>query len=331
MSAREKDVLDFIVIGAQKAGTTSLYEYMRQHPEISVPAAKEAFYFNDDERIARGWDVYLDRHFGLASPRTKWGTFTPQYMWGGISRAGGTAPRSVGGVRAVPERIRDQTGTARLIAILRDPVERAISHHAMAAMNGSDSRSASEALRERLRPAALTEARASSSNRLGYLTFGEYGRILAGYYDTFAADQILVLYLADLQRDPGSVVRRIFEFVGVGDPGFVPENLGTVYRPRATERRVPLLERHRLRHAAGLALRPAPVRAAWTRLSREQRIRVTQAFDGATYRLDLWNRRDPAGPAPAIEADLAAALREHFRDDAALLATLTGTRPPWST
>ena len=79
-----KNTLDFIVIGAQKAGTTSLFEYLRGHPELSLPPDKEAPFFSSEEARRRGFEDYMRKAFAFADPSSKWGTVTPQYMVGGL-------------------------------------------------------------------------------------------------------------------------------------------------------------------------------------------------------------------------------------------------------
>src|SRR5664280_1861889 len=94
-----KNTLDFIIIGAQKAGTTTLFEYLKRHPELCMPAGKEAPYFGHDDMIARGWEAYLRATFTFADPECKWGTATTHYMAGAaydaaISPIGSDGPHS---------------------------------------------------------------------------------------------------------------------------------------------------------------------------------------------------------------------------------------------
>jgi hypothetical protein len=159
----EKDLLDFIVIGAQKAGTTSLFQYLRYHPEISLPAGKEVPYFSHDALYARGWAAYmrnLARYEAISDPMRKWGTVTPQYMVGGVLQAtADVAIKNNYDERTVPLRIHERLPDVRMIAILRDPVERALSHHRMAVMIGRERRSFDDVVGELLRPNALDRAR----------------------------------------------------------------------------------------------------------------------------------------------------------------------------
>ena len=95
-----KHVLDFIVVGAQRSGTTSLFAYLRQHPEIVVPAGKEVPYFTH-ARHQVSWEEYMRRLVGSADPDMRWGTVTPQYMVGGLYRPAWDADRDWGDPRAV--------------------------------------------------------------------------------------------------------------------------------------------------------------------------------------------------------------------------------------
>ena len=87
----------------------------------------------------------------------------------------------------VPSRIHERLPHVRLIAILRDPVARAISHHQMAVMNGLDKRTFNDAIDELLRPESLRDARQHPQETTGYVAWGEYGRILAAYFDVFSS------------------------------------------------------------------------------------------------------------------------------------------------
>jgi hypothetical protein len=323
-----KQELDFIVIGAQKSGTTSLFEYLRRHPGLCLPAAKEAPYFSHDPHYGRPWTEYLGKVFPFADPKTQWGTVTPQYMVGGVYDAGRpSADSSVhSDERTVPLRIRDRLPNVRLIAILRDPVERARSHHAMAAMNGWDARPFSQAVQELLAPDALASSRRVPEETTGYVVWGEYGRILAGYRDAFQREQFLILFTTELRDDPESVLRRVFEFLTV-DADFIPDNLGTDYRQGGASRRLRWLDLNVLQAASssnGVA------RRLWHALPESTRRRVDTRFNRMNYWLSLWNRRSSAGGADS-QPDTDRALREHYAQDAERIAELFGVAAPWST
>jgi hypothetical protein len=324
-----KQVLDFIVIGAQKSGTTSLFEYLRRHPGLCLPAAKEVPYFSHDANYGSDWSEYLRKAFAFADPACQWGTVTPQYTVGGIYDAAREADGSPieSDERTVPLRIHDRLPQVRLIAILRDPVQRARSHHAMAAMNGWDTRPFPEAVRELLGADALLSARRTANETTGYVVWGEYGRILAGYLEAFPREQLLVLFTNELRDQPQAVLRRVFEFIGV-DPEFVPDNLGTNYRESGASRRVGWLDLNTLQAAASSN---AAVRGLWHALPEPARRRVDTRFDRLNYLLSLWNRRSgSAGAEPDPETETDRALREHYAPDAVRLAELFDVTAPWA-
>ncbi|HEX5852149.1 MAG TPA: sulfotransferase [Solirubrobacteraceae bacterium] len=326
-----KDALDFIIIGAQKAGTTSLFEYLRQHPELSFPSGKESPFFSHEAIYERGWEDYIRKALGLADPGDKWGTATPQYMAGGLWEQ----PNPLAGEggydeRTVPLRIHERLPDVRLIAILRDPVERARSQHRMALMNEIERRPFGQAIDELLRPSSLEGARREPRELTGYVAWGEYGRILAGYFDVFPSEQILVLFTDDLERDPEHLLRRIYEFVGVR-ADFIPDNIGSRYRVGGTERRVSWLGVHsRLnpwtmqRALTG----SSTAKGLWHSLPEPGRRQIDRVFGRVSYRMDLWNRRTEADSSDADRATLER-LRAHYEPDAQELAALLGTDPPW--
>lgn len=320
-----KEELDFIVIGAQKSGTTSLFEYLRRHPELRLPAAKEVPYFSHDANYGTDWQEYLRKAFPFADHKCKWGTVTPHYMVGGIYDAADTRSRTGGGdERTVPRRIHEKLPDVRLIAILRDPVERARSHHAMAVMNGWETRSFPEAMRELLPPDALASARRVPAETTGYVAWGEYGRILAGYLEVFPRSQLLVLDTSDLQRDPELVLRSVYEFLDV-DAGFVPDNLGTNYRPSGVARRIRWLDLNAVQAAVS---RNRMARAFWHSIPERARRRIDRQFDRLNYLTDLWNRV-PRKNSLSSDEETENALRAHYEEDAELLTRLLGIAPSW--
>jgi len=344
----EKDILDFIVIGAPKAGTTSLFQYLRQHPEISLPARKEEQYFGHDAVYSRGWTAYisdlaLHRYEGAADPVRKWGTVTPEYMVGGVFTSDVAVENSYD-ERTVPLRIHECLPNVRLIAILRDPVERARSHHRMRVMVGRERRSFDDAIGEMLRPDALERARRypHETKDNSYIAWGEYGRILAGYFDVFPSEQILVVYTDELRRAPEQLLSRIQEFIGV-TADFTPENLGKRYRVGAIERGFswtspsswmspssPLSPQGVHRAVA----RNSAARAIWHAIPPARQRRLARPYERIAARAVLWNRRNPPNEVRAnaepSHATLAR-LREHYAQDADQLAALLGVAPSWQT
>lgn len=330
----KKNELDFIVIGAQKAGTTTLYEYLRRHPEICMPAGKEAPYFSKEAARCRGWDIYLGKHFGLANPECRWGTATPQYMFGAVyDEVNMPIPTpGLSNEHAVPLRIREQLPDVRLIAILRDPAERTYSHHLMTTLSGLETRPFDETIEELLSPDALEDARLHPHETNAYVVWGEYGRILRGYLDVFPKPQILVVSTDELEHAVEGLLRRLYGFIGVA-PDFVPDNLGARYRVGAERARFDWLSLYG--RASPYAIqrslaRMKPVRAIWRALPARGHQRLDAAFADLAYHIGLWNR-SPRGQAATLSPNpiTMRRLREHFVEDGRELSSMLHRDFPW--
>lgn len=322
-----KKTLDFIVIGAQKAGTTSLFEYLKRHPELYLPPRKETPYFSHDLTVSRGWNQYLRDNFTMADPASKWGTITTHYMGGGVWDASAeTVSERRYDIYTVPRRIQTCLPDVRLIAILRDPVERAYSHYKMMLMNGLERRPFDQVVDELLGQGMLASSREYPQETTSYITRGEYGRILGGYFEVFSRDQILILFQDELEAAPEDVLAQTQKFIGV-DAGFTPENLGTRYREGGITRRVSALKPDAL--VRGIARRSVP-RRIWHTLPEGRRLQISHGYAGLAYKIDLWNRDtrtslDPPKPATLVR------LREHFESDAEQLSVMLDVSPPWRT
>ncbi|MGF1528639.1 MAG: sulfotransferase domain-containing protein [Candidatus Competibacterales bacterium] len=302
--------LDFIVIGAQKAGTTSLFEYLRPHPALCLPAEKELPFFVRDDLLAQGWEAVAARHFAGAKDHQRWGTASPQYM--GDPRA--------------PARIAAAFPEVKLIALLRNPIQRTYSHYQMSCRRGLESRPFARVVEEALDPAALAAARRAPApdyaagylakdpavNRF-YVVWSEYGRILDHFAQHFAPTQFHLVYTEALQQQPREVLRGILAFLDV-DAEFVPPNLGTVYHRGGGRPWVPQALRRRI-----MAL--GPVRALWSRVPGDQQGRLRRWYE----RLNVRPKAAEPGPGPLERQRLA----EHFRADVAALVTRVGRPAPW--
>lgn len=320
-----KTSLDFLVIGAQKAGTTSLFEYLRTHPDVSLPPGKERPFFSKDRVCERGWEEYVSRTFHGASARRLWGTVTPQYMSGAVSMSRALAQVDEHRSEAiVPRRIRKHLPQVKLIALLRDPVSRCISHIRMNVLTGLERRASDEAVMSLLSPEALAAARRHPRDENAAVVWGEYGRILTGYFEEFPREQILVLFTEELHDRPRETMRRILRFLGV-DSDFVPPNLGQRYREASTSVRYTWLRPDKLRSwLASVSV----ARHAWRTLPRPGRLTIERWFIEARYRVGLWNRQ-PGVVTPVPSPQVCRTLARHYFEDARVLSALTGDRVPW--
>jgi hypothetical protein len=300
-----KRQLDFIVIGAQKAGTTALWQYLRSHPGIFMPRAKEAPFFIFPG-VARpgGFESYMDWTFSEASPEAVLGKATPDYMLG----------RNEVVVEAVAARIAATLPDVKLVVLLRDPIERAISNHTMELRRGGESRPLDEALREQLAPEALVGARSYPTFAGSYVIQGEYGRILEVFRRRFAADRILVEQSEDLACDPGAVIDRVLSFLGL-PAGHRPPDLGVRYFRGGGKKRVDA--------EAEALLFDYLRREAMPHMSGDPSLHA-RAFG---FFFETWNVVPEETP-PPLSAEIRARLEEHYQLDAERLAGL-GIAAPW--
>lgn len=233
----------FFVIGAPKCGTTSLHLYLDQHPGIEMSSIKEPAIFAEpgfESRLGR----YKEMFRGETSTRGESSAVYSQH------------PRWP----AVPGRIRKVVAEARFIYVVRDPIERAISHWRQHVADGKEPRPLSEAMSDWEREDSL------------YLCPSRYATQIRHYLGHFDPERILVLDHAELSRDTEAALSSVFRFLDVDQafrsPRFAERlNQGEQKRrptaigrslegiPLAAARRLPLPARFRER-ARGLVSRP---------------------------------------------------------------------------
>lgn len=218
----------FLIIGAGRSGTTSLYNYLQQHPDVFMSAVKEPNYFA------------LTVPLQLVGPGAPWVRDTSttsreayEALFAAVTTEkaiGEASPRYLGSPEAA-RCIRQTIPDARLVAILRHPVERAYAAYLGSRRDGFD-------------PAPTFEAALDASERgereswafMDYTKTGYYHRNLTRYYRLFPREQLRVYLFDDLQLDSGALLRDLFGFLGV-DPAFRPDmsqrlgRTGTIRNP----------------------------------------------------------------------------------------------------
>lgn len=300
----ENKLLDFTVIGAQKAGTSALFQYLRKHPQVHVPLGKEIPFFSQDDRYERGYGAFVKEFFSGAPAENLWGTVSPQYMSDPLA----------------PERIHEMMPEMKLIAILRNPIHRALSHYKMVVRRGNEDRSFEQAVDELASEEAARrarEVRPRGNNAQCYLAWGEYARILDLYRSLFPEEQILAVFSEDLERTPRETYRSILRFLEVS-PDFVPDDLGRRYHQGGTGTRVRAIEND-LRKSRLL-------RRLWRMIPGRQRMYYLRAY----VRFNHWNTiAEPPSSSTDIAPRTLAKLVEYYRPEVERLRSLTGREAPW--
>ncbi|MGI9328389.1 MAG: sulfotransferase family protein [Pseudomonadales bacterium] len=222
MYGGERQTPTFLVIGAMKAGTTSLFRYLCEHPQIAPPITKEVNYFNFNWTLGSQWYA---AHFPFASPLSTQitGEASPGYL---------VHPRAA-------LRVSEQIPDARVIVLLRDPVARTLSHYfhqrrierehrpleealfsdsSYAAFDLPEAQEASWLEALNANPRSGTNAAkllASCPLHRAYISGSLYVKHLAAWFERFDPDQILVMSSEDLFRRPDEQYRRVLDFIGL--------------------------------------------------------------------------------------------------------------------
>ena len=200
-----------MVIGAQRAGTTSIYRYLAQHPDVgSVRLGKGVHYF--DTGFDRSWRWY-ESHFPLdpakvpGSRPTRVGEGAPYYLFHPLAL----------------KRMRERLPDVRLVAVLRDPVERAYSHWVHETARGFETLSFEAALEAESGRLAGEEERLV--NEPGYYSFehqhhsyiarGQYAPQIERLWSVFPKEQSLVLPAQHLFEEPDAAFRTTLDFLGL--------------------------------------------------------------------------------------------------------------------
>jgi hypothetical protein len=203
----------FLVIGAYKAGTTSVHHYLSQHPDVYVPRRKEPNYFAfGDVAVPVGAPAATGptSHPAAAAAVTRREDYVRLFDEVAGERAvGEVSPEYLVNERAC-EAIRAELPDVRLVAVLRNPVERAFSDYLMYRRDGVEPDA------DFGRALDQQEARRRRGEPTGwYVETGFYGRQLARYYDAFPREQLDVHLFDDLTTDPDGTMGAIFTFLGV--------------------------------------------------------------------------------------------------------------------
>ncbi|MFQ5493118.1 MAG: sulfotransferase [Candidatus Dojkabacteria bacterium] len=190
----------FLVIGAQKAGTSSVHSYLIEHPHVLAPKRKEVRYFGSEHNEEKGLSWYF-AHFPLIRPGRQGiyitGESSPNYMYR----------------KGTIEKIHRVLPDVKLIMVLRDPTERAISHHNMISrLRDGEFPPFEEIVDQYLEGAEIP----AETSKVGFIERGYYLRQIENILEYFSRDQLKITILDDLMRDPKKESNRLYSFLGLG-------------------------------------------------------------------------------------------------------------------
>jgi Sulfotransferase domain len=275
---------NLVVIGGLKCGTTSLHHYLNLHPEIQMSRPKELNFFVAELNWPLGVEWYESHFRAGAAVR---GESSPHYT---------NLPRFAG----VAERMSSLIPGARLIFMVRDPLDRALSHYLHNVAGGYEHR-----------PLDVALADPDSA----YVYRGMYAMQLEPYLERFPVERVELVTQEELSSEREATMRRVFSFLAV-DAGFSSPQFSREWETGTGKRtgRYRVLDR---------AVRLPGLRALDANFDR-----LPESLRWMVERLV----HDPDGSErerPSLPATIAERLRERFRPDVERLETLTGRRFDW--
>lgn len=307
---------DFIIIGAAKAGTTSLYDHLARHPGIFASAVKEPEFFAREEPDEAGLARYA-AHFRNARP---------DQLCGEASTIYSLSPH----FPAAPARIASTIPDVRLIYIMREPVSRAYSYYVQIVknyQNGTGDHSVNRTFEDFIDDDAQRGPRdkffAPFDGHLpdtpGLVLDGsDYALQIGRYLEFFPSERFLFLIFEEFIRDPGATLDRVCAFLGVapmeaaGQNSRGPSNVAADHFRRAGEVRI----------VKELQSRYPPLARLVARLPRTQRAAVRRVVTGLHHRIAAPGPR--AFVPPPMAETTQATLRRRFSRARPALAEMTG-------
>ncbi len=279
---------NFFIVGAAKAGTTSLHSYLSAHPNVFMSPIKEPHYFASFERtpqhdnflpLIRDPEEYLAL-FGDCEGQSAVGEASPSYLCDPLA----------------PARIRSTVPDAKIIISLRDPVDRAHSHYQMEYRAGRETRSFRGALE-----ADLASEKKGWGVSFQYVELGLYYQQVKRYFNEFGKDRVLILLFQEVIGNSRQTINKVAEFLDIDPAGIADEKLAEAHNQFEVSRGA--LSRK--------LLRCRPIRV-WSKRWLPQPLRTV-------VRSQLLFK---PGHKPSMDCDTLCFLRGHFEEDTRRLEEL---------
>ncbi len=188
--------IDFLCIGAQKAGTTTLHDILNQNPDLCLPQKKETHFFSRETMFSQGKNYYKS-FFDIKSQHRFFGEIDPEYSYFSDSA----------------KKIYEMFGMTKIIFIIRNPVERAFSHYLMTKRRGLETLSFEEAM------AKESERMQTDNDKMhfSYKSRGYYLQQYEAFEKCFGSQNIKVILFEDFINDTHKNVKSISEFIGLSE------------------------------------------------------------------------------------------------------------------
>jgi hypothetical protein len=191
------NAVDFFIIGAQKAGTTSLYNYLSEHPDIFMPQAKENHFFAEDRFYKKGIEFFHRYYRDYSGQQIKGGAYVHLF----------SSPQA-------PERIYNYNKNAKILIMLRNPIDRAYSAYHFALKNGWESSNNKFEDTLKLQEQRLTGSYTERTN-LSYFYIGLYFKHISNWLKWFPRENICIEFQSSFKKDAPAAMKNIFKYLGV--------------------------------------------------------------------------------------------------------------------
>ncbi|MCU0433524.1 MAG: sulfotransferase [Bacteroidia bacterium] len=216
LTAGQRMLPSFFIIGVQKGGTTAMSEYLSEHPQLVRPQRKDVYFFNNVENYAKGMRWY-QMHF--AHPLY---CMAKQWRTGTKVKATFDATPNYFAAPGAAEKLHRHFPDAKLVLLLRNPVQRAWSNWRMNRRHGFEPLGFDEALRAEDQRIAAEDAFAAAHGthsyvrqRLGYKTNGIYIHFLREWQQYFPANRFFIRTTEEMEADTARVYNELTDFLGL--------------------------------------------------------------------------------------------------------------------
>ena len=216
---------NFLCLGAPKSGTTSLFEILKQHPEIGLSSFKETHFFDTDINWNKGKKWYSDSYFSNLKTKKRIGEFTPSYLSKEIC------------AQRIKDTLEDKV---KFVVILRNPIDRAFSHYLHTSRDEYEKLSFIESLSketERLE-SFVKEKDDLSYARFCYKDSSMYSSHLKNYFNIFNKEQFCIILFNDFVKNRSSTINKILSFLDLSTE--VKMNIDLKINPASEARSVNL-------------------------------------------------------------------------------------------
>jgi hypothetical protein len=293
---------NFLIIGAPKCGTTSLYAYLKQHPQVFMSTPKEPTFFGNEGTDGVFNGPHDEDRAYHSRVITNFANYAALFDHATSQKAIGEASIYSLYLPKAPMQIQKYVPKATMFAVLRNPADRAYSAYLHVVRQAREPYSFARALQEE--PKRIRQ----NWNPLWHCkSMGFYYQQVKRYFDTFGREQVHVYLYEDFQKEPLSVIRRVFEILGV-DSAFVPD-MSKRYKQSYVPAN-PTMEKilYKATVQVDISKKYLPRMLRWR----------TQKLKNFIDRVASPNRMSPS----PIPEDVRSALLEEYRDDILRLGDL---------